>query len=156
MGAHSDQALDLEAESYIALFSCYKHPELATPPRTLVVMSKDDSSPTFEIPLTHNSMVVFSLDTNRRFKHKIVLDLSGRVPENEWLGITYRSSKTFVQFRDEQAFLENGTRLTLANGDQTRQFYKLSGQENRETDFTYPALPFSISESDMLAPDAPG
>ena len=108
MGFHSDQALDLQDGSFIALFSCYKHPEVGDAPRLLVVESKAPGGGTFEVPLAHNSVIVFSLDTNRRFKHKIVLDKSA-APGNEWLGITLRTSKTFVQFRDEQAYLEDGT-----------------------------------------------
>ncbi|KAJ9658008.1 hypothetical protein H2198_003977 [Neophaeococcomyces mojaviensis] len=75
MGSHSDQALDLADESFIAVFSCYEHPELATSPRMLVVESKE-SGGEFQIAMTHNSVIVFSTDTNRRFKHKIVLDTS--------------------------------------------------------------------------------
>lgn len=152
MGAHSDQALDLEEDSYIAIFSCYKHPDLATPPRKLVIKSKERGSHPFEISLTHNGAVVFSLKTNSRFKHKIVLDTSGNVPENQWLGITYRTSKTFVRYCDEQAFFEDGTPLSLANDDQAQEFYRLRGCENKETNFTYPSIPFTISESDMGPP----
>lgn len=153
MGAHSDQALDLEAESYIALFSCYEHPELVKPTRKLVVTSKESGSLPFDIPLPHNSVVVFSLHTNRTFKHKIVLDASGHLPDNRWLGITYRTSKTFVQCRDDRTILEDGTHLTLANDEQERDFYRLRGRENREADFTYPPLPFTLSESDLVTPD---
>jgi hypothetical protein len=76
MSFHSDQALDLEDESSIAIFSCYEYPERAIPPRKLVVESKEPCASPFEIPLTNHSLIVFSLDTNRRFKHKIVLDKS--------------------------------------------------------------------------------
>merc|ERR1712050_536946 len=93
MGFHSDQDLDLEEGSSIAVFSCYKHPELASPPRKLVVESKEPGGGTFEIPLTHNSVVVFSVETNRRFRHKIVLDAAAQPPENQWLGVTFRTSK---------------------------------------------------------------
>ena len=96
MGFHSDQALDLEDGSSIAVFSCYRYPERANPPRKLVVKSKEPGGDAFEVPLAHNSVVVFSLDTNRRFKHKIVLDKAAHPPENQWLGITFRTSKTFV------------------------------------------------------------
>ena len=154
MGAHSDQALDLDDESHIAVFSCYRHPELANPPRKLIIQAKVDPDHTFEIPLVHNSVVVFSLNTNRRFKHKIVLDKSGNVPENEWLGVTYRTSKTFVHSRDENTFFEDGTLLALADADQAREFYRYRSRENKETDFTYPSIPFTISKSDLVAPTA--
>ena len=76
MAFHSDQALDMVDESFIAVFTCYKHPELE-PQRKLVVQLKDvpeDQAEAFEVPLLHNGVVVFSTETNRRFKHKIVLD----------------------------------------------------------------------------------
>jgi hypothetical protein len=152
MGSHSDQALDLENESFIAIFSCYKHPDLANPPRKLLVEWKESSSDRVEIPLTHNSVVVFSVDINRRLKHKIVLETSAQMPENEWLGITFRTSKTFVRFHDESAYFLDDTRLTLANDKQRQEFYHLRHQENNETNFTYPQITYTISESDMMPP----
>ncbi len=152
MGLHSDQALDLQAGSSIALFSCYQHPDRATPPRALIVQPKEKREDSFEIPLTHHSVVVFSLDTNRRFRHKIVLDTSRQPPENQWLGITFRTSGTYVRRRDESVCFEDGTPLTLADEEQRRAFYKLRRRENQEVGFTYPSLGYTISESDMLAP----
>lgn len=162
MGFHSDQALDLEPGTSIAVFSCYKHPELANPPRKLVVQSKDPNGASFDIPLSHNSAVVFSLDTNQRHKHKIILDTAGRqLPDNQWLGVTFRSSKTFMQYHDEEdesiegggAFFEDGTRLAMATGQQGGEFYKLRGRENRETDFSYPdGLAWTLSKSDTMPP----
>jgi hypothetical protein len=152
MGSHSDQALDLEEGSSIALFSCYKHPERANPPRVLVVESKDPGGDRFEIPLTHNSVVVFSLDTNSRFKHKIVLkDAPGRLA-NEWLGITLRTSQTFVQYDVGEACFEDGTPLVLGNDEQKQAFYSLRRRENHEPGFAYPPMPYTLSESDLMAP----
>jgi hypothetical protein len=160
MGSHSDQALDLADESSIAIFSCYKHPDLAHLPRKLLVELKEsgDDSPKgtlrdrIEISLTHNSVVLFDLDTNRRLKHKIVLDKSVQPPENQWLGITFRTSKTFVRFRDEYAYFLDDTLLTLADDEQRQEFYHLRHRENNETDFTYPRITYTISESDMMPP----
>jgi hypothetical protein len=153
MGSHSDQALDLADESFIAIFSCYKHPEIAAPLRKLLVESKESCDDNIEIPLTHNSVVVFSVDANRRLKHKIVLDTSTQTPENRWLGVTFRTSKTFVWFRDEYAYFLDDARLTLANDEQRREFYHLRRRENNETDFTYPRIAYTISESDMMPPE---
>jgi hypothetical protein len=153
MGSHSDQALDLADGSFIAVFSCYNHPESANAPRKLLVESKESGGTHIEVPLTHNSVVVFSVDTNRRLKHKIVLDPSTRALENQWLGITFRTSKTFVRFRDECAYFPDGARLTLAGDEQRREFYHLRGRENNETDFTYPRITYTISESDMMPPE---
>ncbi|MEU6758412.1 alpha-ketoglutarate-dependent dioxygenase AlkB [Streptomyces sp. NPDC046685] len=151
MGSHSDQALDLAEGSFIAVFSCYRHPE-AGPPRKLVFESKGSGADTFEIPLTHHSVVAFSVDSNRRFKHKIVLDAPAPTADNLWLGVTFRTSKTFVRFRDGQAYLPQGTRLTAADDEQRRAFYRLRRRENDETDFIYPPLTYTVSESDLLPP----
>jgi hypothetical protein len=154
MGFHSDQALDLEAHSYIAVFSCYKDPEIAKlTPRKLVVESKEKSGCTFEIPMTHNSVIVFSLGTNCRFKHKIVLDSTTADAENEWLGVTFRLSKTFIQQNGEKcAYFEDGTPFTTATIEQAREFYKLRKAENQEIDFDYPPVTYTISGSDILPP----
>lgn len=152
MGGHSDQALDLAEESFIAVFSCYRNPE-AGPPRKLMFESKGSGeSDTFEIPLTHNSVVAFSVDSNRRFKHKIVLDTSVPTADNQWLGVTFRTSKTLVRFRDGHAYLPQGARLTSADDEQRREFYRLRRRENDEPDFVYPPLTYTVSESDLLLP----
>ena len=151
MGYHSDQALDLEQESYIALFSCYRDCEGANS-RKLIIQSKDSEEELTEIPLFHNSAVVFSTDTNRRFKHKIILDRAA-APGNEWLGVTFRTSKTFVDYTENGVFFEDGVPLTVADEEQKKEFYKLRGMENRESEFSYPRLRYTISESDLMKPN---
>lgn len=151
MGSHSDQALDLANDSFIAVFSCYQYPE-AGPPRKLIFESKGSGGEKFEIPLAHNSIVAFSVDSNRRLKHKIVLDAPVQAAENQWLGVTYRTSKTLVRFRDGQAHLPQGARLMSADDEQQREFYQLRRRENNETDFSYPLLTYTISESDLMPP----
>ncbi|MFF3786703.1 alpha-ketoglutarate-dependent dioxygenase AlkB [Streptomyces sp. NPDC001933] len=151
MGSHSDQALDLADESFIAVFSCYQNPE-AGPPRKLIFESKGSGSEKFEIPLAHNSVVAFSVESNRRLKHKIVLDAPAQAAENQWLGVTFRTSKTLVRFRDGHADLPQGTRLMPADDEQQREFYQLRRRENNETDFIYPLLTYTISESDLMPP----
>ena len=44
------------------------------------------------------------------------------------------------------------TRLTLADDEQRREFYRLRRRENNETDFTYPRMTYTISESDLMPP----
>lgn len=149
MGFHSDQALDLADESFIAVFSCYRHPE-AGPPRKLIVEAKDSEGEGAEIPLTHNSAVVFSVEANRRLRHKIVLDAPAQAADNAWLGVTFRNSKTFVRFRDGHPHLQQESRLVLADDEQRREFYQLRRRENGETDFRYPSLTYTISESDLM------
>lgn len=151
MGSHSDQALDLADESFIAVFSCYQHPE-AGPPRKLVFASKDSGDEKFEVPLTHNSVVVFSVGSNRRLRHRIVLENPSRAADNTWLGVTFRTSKTFVRYRDGQAHLPQGALLVSADEEQRSEFYRLRRRENQETDFAYPLLTYTVSESDLIPP----
>lgn len=152
MGGHSDQALDLADRSFIAIFSCYQYPELANPPRKLLVESKESDSAKAEIPLLQNHVVVFSVAANRRLRHKIVLNASRATPENRWLGITFRTSKTLVRFRDDRACFLDDMPLTLATEDQKREFFHLRRRENDEIEFTYPRLTYTISESDLIPP----
>ncbi|MFE3149221.1 alpha-ketoglutarate-dependent dioxygenase AlkB [Streptomyces sp. NPDC059218] len=151
MGGHSDQALDLADGSYIAVFSCYQYPD-AGPPRKLIFESKEPEGEKFEIPLAHNGIVVFSVESNRRLRHKIVWDAPAGTPDNQWLGVTFRTSKTFVRFRDGHACLAQGARLVPADDEQKREFYRLRRCENNETDFVYPQLAYTISESDLMPP----
>ena len=151
MGGHSDQALDLAAESFIAVFSCYQNPE-AGPPRKLIFEQKDSGGEKFEIPLAHNSIVAFSVDANRRLRHKIVLDAPAPTADNQWLGVTFRTAKTFIRFRDGHAYLPQDARLTSADDEQQREFYQLRRRENNETDFAYPPLTYTISDSDLMPP----
>jgi hypothetical protein len=146
MGFHSDLALDLQGGSSIAVFSCYKYPEkpAATASRKLVIESKEPNGGVFEVPLVHNSVVVFSVDTNKRFKHKIVLEPSAHPDrDQQWLGITFRQSKTFVQYRgdgdsdDGAACFEDETPMTLASDEQQQAFFKLRRRENEEAEFIY-------------------
>ena len=144
MKHHSDQALDLADASSIAVFSSYRDP--AKPSRRLLVKPKEPGRATFELALSHGSVVTFSLDANRRFTHAIVL--SANAPPNDWLGLTFRSSRTLVRFVEGHPCLPNGTRLTLAGDEQRREFFHLRRREN-ETSFTYPPLSYTISESDL-------
>lgn len=49
---------------------------------------------TLEIPLVHNGVVAFSVAANRRPRHRILADPAGGAGDNEWLGLTFRTSKT--------------------------------------------------------------
>ncbi|MBS2546742.1 hypothetical protein KGQ19_07665 [Catenulispora sp. NL8] len=153
MGGHSDQALDLAGDSHIAVFSCYRHPE-SGPPRKLIFESKGPGpdAEKFEIPLVHNSIVAFSVAANRRLRHRIVLDAPGQAADNRWLGVTFRTSKTLVRFRDGDVYLPDGARLTSADEEQKQEFYRLRRRENHERDFVYPPLTYTISDSDLMPP----
>ncbi|MEU4078941.1 hypothetical protein DEJ45_32415 [Streptomyces venezuelae] len=153
MGSHSDQALDLADGSFVAVFSCYRHPE-AGPPRKLVFESKEPGGEKFEVPLVHHGVVAFSVASNRRLRHKIVLDRSVPATDNTWLGVTFRTSKTLIRFRDGHAYLPEGTPLTAADEEQSVEFYRLRRRENHERDFSYPRLTYTVSESDLIPPPA--
>ncbi|MEU9718688.1 hypothetical protein [Streptomyces sp. NPDC047976] len=152
MGGHSDQALDLADGSFIALYSCYRDPD-AGPPRKLMFEAKGEGGEAFEVPLVHNGVVAFSVGTNRRYRHRIVLDAAApAAADNRWLGVTFRTSKTLVRFRDGHAHLPGGARLVPADEDQSREFYRMRRRENHETDFSYPPLTCTVSESDLVPP----
>ena len=151
MGSHSDQALDLADESFIAVFSCYQHPEAGSP-RKLIFETKDSGGETFETSLAHNSIVAFSVAANRLLRHRIILAAPGQSTENQWLGVTFRTSKTSVRFRDGRAYLPGGARLVSADDGQRQEFYQLRRRENKETSFVYPALTYTVSESDLMPP----
>jgi hypothetical protein len=147
MKRHSDQALDLAGASTIAVYSCYRDPQ--HPSRRLIVTPKE-SGAAFEVPLDHGCVVTFSLDINRRFRHAIVL--RPNAPANDWLGITFRTSTTFVRFVDGSPTLSSGERLTLASDDQRRELFQMRRRENDETSFAYPSISYTLSESDLVPP----
>lgn len=157
MGYHSDQSLDLDFNSYIGLFSCYKNPDslVENQLRRLIVKEKNGTEE-FEITLTHNSVVLFSVETNSKSLHKIILNSVNNQKftqsDNQWLGITFRKSKTFIKIRDSKPYFLNGEMLNLANEEQRTEFFKLRGQENRLSDFIYPELSYTISIADTLMP----
>ncbi|MFB7671513.1 hypothetical protein ACFC26_08855 [Kitasatospora purpeofusca] len=151
MGSHSDQALDLADDSFIAVFSCYRHPE-ADPPRKLIVEPKGSGGEAFEVPLLHHGAVVFSVESNRRLRHRIVLDAPARTADNQWLGVTFRTSRTLLRFRDGHPYLPQGDPLVAAHEEQRQEFFRLRRHENREADFVQPLLTYTISEGDLLPP----
>lgn len=152
MGYHSDQSLDLDPDAFIAVFSCYDRDVRGSGPgvRQLMVRGKETSE-RFTIPLEHGSVVLFSVEANARFSHKIILPAPAPEP-TRWLGLTLRRSKTFVTFDEQGARLEDGARLTLADDAQRRAFYKLRGAENKATHFEYPRLDITLSEADLMPP----
>jgi len=143
MGYHSDQALDLEDNSYICIFSCYNNPNDL---RKLKVRDKITKQ-NFDIILDHNSVIMFSVHVNSKYLHKIILE--SNTSNNKWLGITFRQSKTFVQFNNEIPFLNNAE-LRFANDKEKKEFFKLRKYENSVTEFTYPKIDFTISKSDLI------
>lgn len=157
MGYHSDQALDLVNDSYIALFSCYEDPhDLPTSALRKLKVKRKNSEEEFELSLENNSVILFALDTNQQFQHKIVWEPTKGTkavsPKNRWLGITFRRSKTFIRFEEGKPYFENGTLLTLATDEQAREFFTLRGQENHSINFVYPDIAYTLSVADTMAP----
>ncbi len=153
MKYHSDQALDLEKNSWIALFSCYKDPAATKSVRCLRAKNKTTLEEV-DIQLDHNSVVLFSTDTNAKWWHKIILPTCPpRVEaDNLWLGVTFRQSKTWLYFRNELPYFSvNDKPLLLANEEQRKEFYQHRGQENAASvDYAYPDTRYTISAGDIM------
>jgi hypothetical protein len=149
MGYHSDQAIDLEEKSYIALYSCYSVPHKESDLRKLIIKNKITNK-TEQIVMEYNSVIIFSTDTNQNYLHKIILD-SNLKSNAKWFGITFRLSKTFIQFRNEIPYFSDSDEvLTLATEDEKKMFYKCRGKENRNIKYSYPKITFTISPSDTM------
>ena len=152
MGFHTDQTLDLEPNSYICLFSCYEK-GADSHPRLLTLKSKE-SGDEWEVQLLHNSAVVFSTATNQQHLHKIEGKGLPEGYDNRWMGFTLRLSKSFVHFQDGVPCLVSNRselgELTLATDEERKAFYRYKGRENREIDFAYPEIRYTISPSDRI------
>jgi hypothetical protein len=144
MGLHSDQALDLADNSYIGVFSCYENPNIKSI-RKLKIQNKTTKIES-EIALEHNSVILFSTDVNTQHLHKIVLENKS---ETKWLGITFRLSKTYINFLDDIAYINN-EQLTLATKQEKGNFYKLRSLENKNINYKYPKITYTINPSDLL------
>lgn len=149
MGFHSDQALDLDPDSYIAIYSCYDRPPQGSI-RRLSIKSKETDE-RLSIDLTQDSVVLFSVATNAKYLHKIHLP-SGGNNGVRWLGLTLRYAKTYLSFDRHIPMLPDGQQLTLATDEQRSVFFKLRSQENRSTHFDYPTITYTISHGDLQAP----
>jgi hypothetical protein len=145
MKFHSDQSLDLVENSYICIYSCYDDPADI---RKLKIKEKKTKECS-EILMEHNSIVIFSTATNKQYLHKIVLETNKS--ENKWLGITFRLSKTFIQFIDALPyFYPGGKLLRLANKDERKEFSKYKGMENSQVNYQYPEIDYTVSISDII------
>jgi len=156
MKYHSDQALDLQSDGYIGIFSCYENPDALTTKRLRKLKIKEKStSKEFEIVLSHHSLVLFSVQSNANYWHKIVLEgvhKHEQIPENRWLGMTFRTSKTFVNFRENIAYFSNGKTLSLATKEEKKAYLKLRAEENRSIKFSYPTIDYTLSQGDLIFP----
>lgn len=147
MGYHTDQSLDLQDDSYICIFSCYNN-ETKDDVRTLDIKNKITNK-TQSIILEHNSIVIFSTETNRNHLHKIILE---KVTTNKkWLGITFRLSKTYIKFINEIPYFYNTNEiLKIATDKEKQEFMKMKGCENKLIEYKYPKINYTISNSDLI------
>jgi hypothetical protein len=146
MGLHSDQELDLEPDSYIAIYSCYDKQDSNT--RTLEIFDKITKKIVEKIVLKHNHVLLFSTNTNKKYLHRIVHNNS--VTNTKWLGLTMRLSKTYINYDTTPHFIKNGEKLVCIDNV---EFYKMKGLENKSIDFKYPeSINYTISESDLIPP----
>jgi hypothetical protein len=158
MRYHSDQELDLDPSSTICIFTCYNDP-FTTRLRKLRIQNKVTNK-VENITLYHNSLVTFSAATNREYWHKIILEgQNERKKPSEgqnttiWLGLTFRTSKTFLYF--DKKSLPHFTLthepltcepITLANTTQIRNFCK---QTREQTDTCVPFVTYTFSPGDL-------
>jgi hypothetical protein len=157
MKYHSDQCMDIEENSYFGLYSCYERPEELTDQSTRKLKVKNrETDEENEILLTHNSVILFSFSTNSKFSHKIVLEVVRNKKrlefDNRWLGVTFRQSKSLIQFKNNIPCFTDGEILKMANEEEQREFYKLRGQENNNVGFKYPKLHYTLSLADIMEP----
>jgi hypothetical protein len=150
MGYHSDQALDLAENSYICLYSCYSNQNTKNI-RKLKIKNKLTNECS-EVLLEHNTVVIFSTNTNKNYIHKIVLELKTNDNVN-WLGITFRLSKTYIKFINEIPYFHSNKQiLKLANDNEKKEFSKHKRSENDNIDYEYPEINYTISIGDTLIP----
>lgn len=150
MGFHSDQALDLADDSFIAIYSCYEKPLILKPSnsRKLIIKNKITKELS-KIVMDHNSVILFSLSTNSKHLHKIILENTN--DDNRWLGITFRLSKTFLHYVNNNPFFyQTNNILKIANDEECKKFYKLRSEENKSSQFEYPEINYTISTSDIM------
>lgn len=152
MGFHSDQALDLLDKSFICVFSCYENDSDNPKDHRKLVVQNKTTNKTFQIIMENNSVILFSTDTNRHYKHKIILNIDGANPSNKWLGMTLRTSKTIIKFTDDKPCFEDSSQFRLANQKEKKEFYVCKGRENADIGYIYPRINFTISASDLMYP----
>lgn len=125
MGYHSDMAIDLDGP--IKILSLYPSDEKRR--RELHIKNKQTSEVT-KIILQDKMLVTFDLDTNQKFLHKIV-------GQAQWMGLTYRLSKTL------------SSNLRLATDSERKELFSLRSMENNLIDFKYPELDYTLNPTDI-------
>lgn len=84
-----------------------------------------------KISMIHNSIIIFSTKTNKHHKHKIILD--NMSDDSEWMGVTFRLSKTFVSFDDKGIqHLANGSILRGVTDGESSYFMISKTKKTRQ------------------------
>lgn len=165
MGFHSDQSQDLNPDSFICIFSCYDLPTVSIPKKLKIqqkmesnidvkTKTKTKSSTTPELNLHHNSITLFSVNTNSKYQHKIISPFFSSI-DPECCIVTFRQSKTFITFDNNNKtpfFVKNNTPLRLASDDERMKLYQYKSLENSHVHFKYPDLDWTISPGDLIEP----
>lgn len=152
MGFHTDQSLDLQDNSFICIFSCYKNENGIKSERKLYVKNKENGN-TEIVNLSHNSVIIFDTETNKKHIHKIILENYDQNDKNEWLGITFRCSKRFIKFIDDIPYIyPNDVILRLANENEKKSFLREKGIENKISTFVYTEFDYTLSIGDLINP----
>lgn len=148
MSYHTDQTQDLANDSFICLFSCYDN--ILHNERTLDIINKT-SNDKINLTLSNNSIILFSLESNKNHLHKIVLNKYNFA--SKWLGITFRLSKTFIHFVNEiPYFFGSNIELKFIDKDNIQTYYEYKSLENKNIDFKYPELFYTINNGDLICP----
>lgn len=153
MGFHSDQSLDLADSSHIALASFYEREDLPKSAMRVLKIKHKATGEQSELRMEPRSVILFSLECNAEHVHKIVLNStkSKSNEETRWLGLTFRLSKTWVEFIDQRPVLQPAKLpLRLATTAEWREFLRRKGAENRDVNHRNAPLDFCLSPSDLL------
>lgn len=126
MSYHSDMSIDLDGP--IKILSLYPADEKRR--RELHIKNKQTSEVT-KIVLQDHMVVAFDLDTNKKFLHRIV-------GQAQWMGLTYRISKTL------------SASLRLATESEKRALLFMRSQENNLIDYKYPNLDYTLNPTDLV------
>lgn len=156
MKFHSDMALDINPDSHICIYSCYKNADDNASTQTnlqhrrLIVKDKLTNEIS-EHELKNNSIIWFSANINSRYTHKIV-------GTGDWLGITLRLSKTYIHFiNDIPYFRDTSARLTIATESEKIDLFKKRSIENKTINKSIDSIygninNITLSNSDCLLP----
>eukprot|EP00026_Physarum_polycephalum_P015615 Phypoly_transcript_16336.p1 GENE.Phypoly_transcript_16336~~Phypoly_transcript_16336.p1 ORF type:complete len:262 (+),score=12.64 Phypoly_transcript_16336:34-786(+) len=153
MGWHSDQSLDLADDSYIAVVSAYNRVPAPHEVRKLHIAEKGASKDVWkEVPINHGSVIVFSTVANQAYIHRIMLDNIHSDTDIVWIGVTFRLTKTYIQFHEGAPYLASKIPLRVASQHEKHLFFQAKGQQNSNDNYEAPIMDYTLSVGDTLPP----